>query len=323
MASRTAVVIPYYQNERGVLREAVLSAASQVHVPQLEIIVVDDGAPAPARDELDGLDLPNRVTLKLIEQPNRGPGAARNRALDSAHPDTVYVAFLDSDDRWTNDHLRHAQYILNKGYDLYFSDLWFSAYRASFFARQGVQIYLHRCLDHANRFYELIGDLRLDLIRSRNMLHTSTAVYRFEKFPFLRFPEAFYMGEDLTFWIELASRTKSIAFHHQVECVAGRGVHIFENSGWDSPKAIWRIHQYMKWRKWLHRTLLKDQLEIEENRKQIKKLRLDFVLNMLHEIRNGRAFANYDILRYMLTDPIAMLYMAPMIIKALSNKICS
>ena len=122
---KTSVVIPYYQEEPGILRGAVMSAIAQEGISDLEIIVVDDGSPAPALDDLKHLNLPSHIALKLIEQPNRGPGAARNRALDSLRPDTRYVAFLDSDDQWTTDHLRNAHYIMNQGYDLYFADLRF------------------------------------------------------------------------------------------------------------------------------------------------------------------------------------------------------
>jgi Glycosyl transferase family 2 len=109
VSGRVTVIIPYYQEEPGILRGAVESALPQEGVSDLEIIVVDGGSPAPARDDLQGLDLPPHVTLKLIEQPNRGPGAARNRALDSVSSDTPYVAFLDSDDSWTMNHPRNAQ----------------------------------------------------------------------------------------------------------------------------------------------------------------------------------------------------------------------
>jgi cellulose synthase/poly-beta-1,6-N-acetylglucosamine synthase-like glycosyltransferase len=80
-SGKTSVVIPYYQEEPGILRGAVMSAIAQEGVSDLEIIVVDDGSPAPARDDLGDLSIPAHITLKLIEQSNRGPGAARNALL--------------------------------------------------------------------------------------------------------------------------------------------------------------------------------------------------------------------------------------------------
>jgi hypothetical protein len=47
-----AVIIPYYRKDPGILREVVLSASAQEGLSDLEIIVVDHGSPAPARDDL-------------------------------------------------------------------------------------------------------------------------------------------------------------------------------------------------------------------------------------------------------------------------------
>jgi succinoglycan biosynthesis protein ExoW len=320
MSDRTAVVIPYYQEQPGILRPAVISAMAQEGMSSLEIIVVDDGAPAPACEELAGLIIPPHITLSLIEQPNRGPGAARNRALDSVSPDTVYVAFLDSDDRWTNNHIRNARYILDQGYDLYFADLWFLADNANFFGRQGVRPHLHQCLDPTRRLYRLVGNPRFDLVSSRNVFHTSTVVYRHEICRELRFPEISFMGEDLTFWMELVSRTSNIAFCYEIECLSDRGVHIYENHGWDTPGAIWRLHEYIKWRKWLQTAVLTSRSEIDENIRQIKNLRRAFALTLLHEVRNARAFRNTEILRFLKTDPIALLHLGPVAVQELLKR---
>jgi succinoglycan biosynthesis protein ExoW len=319
MSGRTAVVIPYYQEQPGILRPAVISAMAQEGVPHLEIIVVDDGAPAPARQELAGLVVPPHITLSLIEQRNRGPGAARNRALDSVSPDTAYVAFLDSDDRWTNNHIRNARSILDQGYDLYFADLWFPTYNDNFFHRQGMLLDQHQCLDRTRRLYRFVGNARFDLVSSRNVFHTSTVVYRYGMCRELRFPEISFMGEDLTFWMELVSRTSKIAFCHEIECLSDEGVHIYENHGWDSPGAIWRLHQYIKWRKWL-KTVLTSRSEIDENRRQIKNLRRAFALNLLHEVRNARAFRNADIFLFLKTDPIALLHLGPVAVQELFKR---
>ena len=123
------------------------------------------------------------------------------------------------------------------------------------------------------------------------------------------------MGEDLTFWMELVALTSKIAFCDHIECLADRGVHIYENHGWDTPGAIWRLHEYMKWRKWLETTVLTSRSEIDENRRQVKNLRRTFALNLLHEVKNARAFRNADILRFLKTDPIAMLHLGPIAVQ--------
>jgi glycosyltransferase involved in cell wall biosynthesis len=87
------VVIPLYQKGRSVLA-AVRSVLSQ-RFADLELLVVDDGS----TDE--GPALVAQVTdprLRLLRQPNEGPGAARNRGLAGARG--ALIAFLDADDEW-------------------------------------------------------------------------------------------------------------------------------------------------------------------------------------------------------------------------------
>jgi succinoglycan biosynthesis protein ExoW len=68
-----------------------------------------------------GLELPPNVSVKLVKQENAGCFAACNAALDNMGADTDYVAFLDSDDEWFDEHLANALIALDQGYDLYFS----------------------------------------------------------------------------------------------------------------------------------------------------------------------------------------------------------
>src|SRR5262249_52448826 len=114
-----AVIIPFFQRAQGLLRRAVGSAFAQQGA-RPTVMVVDDGSPIPARDELVGLT--SRGSLQVIEQANAGPAAARNRALDSLRDDIEFVAFLDSDDTWDSRHLENASAAVSQGADLYFSD---------------------------------------------------------------------------------------------------------------------------------------------------------------------------------------------------------
>jgi succinoglycan biosynthesis protein ExoW len=207
LSCKTSVIIPYYQEEPGILREAVLSAIAQEGVMDLEIIVVDDGSPAPAHDDLVDVDLPPHVALKLIEQSNRGPGAARNRGLDAVSPDTIYLALLDSDDRWTRSHLRNAHATLAAGHDVYFADGAYWDSNGTFCSRLKLDPLKHICIDARHRYFRLDENVRRQAINSINPFHTSCVVYVWAKFKHLRFHEIAFMGEDLTFWMELAQQT--------------------------------------------------------------------------------------------------------------------
>src|SRR4051812_6876591 len=120
------VVIPYFQRERGLLRRSVDSVIAQ-ELPsnvRLNVVIVDDSSPWPARDELAEHPLLIRSELTIIKQPNGGPGAARNAALDFMSSEEIeYVAFLDSDDAWYPLHIATALEYL-QGCDLYFDNTW-------------------------------------------------------------------------------------------------------------------------------------------------------------------------------------------------------
>lgn len=90
-----SAVIPLY-NKAQYIERALRSAFAQT-LPLLEVIVVDDGSTDDGPDRVLRLAQTHPI-IKLVRQPNRGPGAARNAALAVAKG--KYVAFLDADDEW-------------------------------------------------------------------------------------------------------------------------------------------------------------------------------------------------------------------------------
>lgn len=82
------------------IREAVASVLAQT-VPDLELIVVDDGSRVPVTDALQDIRDPR---LRIVpHNRNRGTSAARNTALAAAH--APLVSQLDADDLWEPDYL--------------------------------------------------------------------------------------------------------------------------------------------------------------------------------------------------------------------------
>ena len=87
-----STVIPSY-NRRDLIAATLDSVLAQ-QFSDNEIIVVDDGSTDGTLDVLAGYG----SRIRVIEQPNSGPGPARN--LGVKHATGQYVAFLDSDDLW-------------------------------------------------------------------------------------------------------------------------------------------------------------------------------------------------------------------------------
>ncbi len=118
------VIIPYYQRKPGILRRALTSILRQ-ELPanvDVNVIVVDDGSPLPAKDETEGLLFTPPFNLEIFTQVNSGVAAARNAGLKYAGANTDFIAFLDSDDTWDSRHIAYALESFGNGCDLYFTD---------------------------------------------------------------------------------------------------------------------------------------------------------------------------------------------------------
>ncbi len=93
-----SVIIPTY-NRGWTLRAAVDSVLVQTY-RDFELIVVDDGS----TDDTAEILQPYGPDIQALRQANAGVSAARNAGVRSAKG--VFIAFLDSDDRWLPDKLR-------------------------------------------------------------------------------------------------------------------------------------------------------------------------------------------------------------------------
>jgi glycosyltransferase involved in cell wall biosynthesis len=91
---RISVIVPVHDGER-FLRQSVDSIRAQ-RVSELELIIVDDGSTDGTSDLI--AELAPDIAIRLPE--NSGPATARNAGVAAATGE--WLAFLDSDDLWTN-----------------------------------------------------------------------------------------------------------------------------------------------------------------------------------------------------------------------------
>jgi glycosyltransferase involved in cell wall biosynthesis len=107
MTPRISVVVPLYNKAPYVQR--TLDSIARQTLTNFEVIVVNDGS-TDAGAEIVRSFPDQRV--RLLTQPNLGPGAARNRGIEEARADLI--AFLDADDEWLPEYLEEGVAILDQ-----------------------------------------------------------------------------------------------------------------------------------------------------------------------------------------------------------------
>jgi glycosyltransferase involved in cell wall biosynthesis len=110
---RISVIVPNYNRET-MVGETLANLLAQTQ-PPYEIIVVDDGSTDKSVEVIRSFG----SQVKLLQQANQGPGAARNAGLAVAEGD--FIQFQDSDDLLSLNKLeRQAAELETKGADIAF-----------------------------------------------------------------------------------------------------------------------------------------------------------------------------------------------------------
>lgn len=102
---RFSIIIPTYNRADSVTH--TLTSCFTQSFEDFEIVVVDDGSKDNTVEVLNGID---DARLKVVQQLNAGPAAARNTGMANASGD--FIAFLDSDDVWYPEFLSTANKML-------------------------------------------------------------------------------------------------------------------------------------------------------------------------------------------------------------------
>lgn len=92
------VVIPLYNGSAWI--EETITSVLQQSLRPARVIVVDDGSTDDSPAKAAGFS-----GVEVVANPGKGPNVARNAGL--AMSNAPYIAFLDQDDVWHQDHLRY------------------------------------------------------------------------------------------------------------------------------------------------------------------------------------------------------------------------
>lgn len=306
---RVSVIIAHFQHQPGVVVRALNSIISQ-HVPDgwsVEVILVDDGSPCQADDEVRGLHFREPTRLTVIRQENGGVAAARNRGLDEASGSATLIAFLDSDDVWSSDHLARAIEAHESGFDFYFTDNRRPGHHSS-------HVRSH-CAPETGKFVaaaqqrsgilEIPTDYMVGLILKEFPTQASTVVYKRSIAAGLRFhTELKAAGEDILFFAGLAATANRVGFDLDscVECGGGLNMY-FGNLSWDSPKCLAITVDKLLAHRLIGKTLTLSAANKEVNERLVTDCRRELGFQVIRQLAKYPARLPKEVLRLLRRDP--------------------
>ena len=103
-----SIIMPTYNREK-VIERAICSIKNQKY-QNWELLIIDDGSTDDTKNKVQLLMQQDARIKYFTNNRKKGVSGARNVGLENAVGD--YIAFLDSDDEWTQDHLSSSIKIL-------------------------------------------------------------------------------------------------------------------------------------------------------------------------------------------------------------------
>lgn len=201
VAPTFSIVIPIY-NVSEVIEDTLNSVYNQTFT-DFEIIAVNDGS---TDNTLQILKRQTDKRLIILNKKNGGVSSARNAGILLSKG--KYIAFLDADDIWANNHLESAKSFFDNNHDV----SWYTANKVvcSMETKE-----LPFALDPRYKLHNFY-------ISGSFYVHSSSVVIRRTALPTGNlFCEKLTFAEDLVAWRNIASRHPSVGVNHTA-CVAYR-----------------------------------------------------------------------------------------------------
>jgi glycosyltransferase involved in cell wall biosynthesis len=201
------VVVPAHNT--GATIEATLRSVLRQSLRQFEVIVVDDGSTDDTADRVRGFQADPRI--RLIQQRNAGPSAARNAGIAAASASTISV--LDSDDLWLPTYLEKMTAAVASRPDAGF------AYTDAWLFDDGRRLLSSRSAMGASRSPAAPPTAPHEFLLAlldRNFVYTSATIRRDVLIDVGGYDERLRYGEDFELWARIVQSGRAPV------CVPGR-----------------------------------------------------------------------------------------------------
>ena len=197
LTSLVSVVIPSYNHARYISR-ALQSVLDQTYT-NWEVIVIDNHS-TDNTDEVMASFSDSRITYLKIHN-NGVIAASRNAGIRAAKGE--WIAFLDSDDWWTNDKLKVCFDRVDEKVDLVYHDLEIVSDKPCRFQRKAI------------KSWQVMKPVLIDLLLRGNAISNSSVVVRkrlLEEIDGINESIKLIAAEDYNAWLRISKRTNQFLY---------------------------------------------------------------------------------------------------------------
>lgn len=208
-----SIVIPLY-NKADYIENTLKSVLNQTF-KDYEIIIINDGSTDSSTTKVLGF---NDSRIQLFNQKNQGASVARNLGIEKANYD--YIAFLDADDLWMNNHLETLKTLIQN-----FPNAGMYASRYELVFNNGKN-YIPKFNEIATDFEGIVSDYFEASLTYPISTSSSIVIPQYIFKETGNFKPAISSGQDVDMWIRIASK-HPVAISNKI---TASYLHYIENS---------------------------------------------------------------------------------------------
>ncbi len=192
-----SVILPCW-NSINFIERSITSLKNQTY-KNFEVIIIDDSSSDGTLEKINEIK-DSRMKVYRINS-NRVVAKSRNLGIEKSQGE--WIAFLDSDDWWTQDKLEYCKKYINGEVDLIYHDLQIETERSKYFNRK------------QNKSCKLKKPILIDLLIKGNVISNSSVVVRknlIREIGGINESRDLAASEDYNTWLRIASLTDRFLF---------------------------------------------------------------------------------------------------------------